>query len=863
MTCSSCVSSLQDMFKLHPKVSVSVSLLPQRLTAIYPKEYMTESQINSIVTNAGFNVILSTTVSENSLNYSHVKLIVTGMTCSSCVSSLESALKIPGVNHVKVSLLTNSVSITYNPNEIGNRDLISIIQDLGFEASIDQELILLQDKNNSELNSLIRSVLVSCVFAVPIGLLMVLMMITDLDGYLMFQVVPGLTISDLLSFLLATPVQFGVGYRFYKGAYISLVKTRAANMDVLVALGTSSAYFYSLFIIIHGIYTQKVYLDTFFETSVLLITFILIGKLLETIAKGKTSDSISKLLSLQPETSTLVEIDQNFHIQETKEIPTYLVQVGDIIQLNPGSRASIDGTVIFGSTHVDESMLTGETNPILKQPGDTVYSGTVVNYSSVLIKAVNVGNDTTLKRIVSMVEDSTASKAPVSELVDFISKYFVPSVCLISLLTFIAWISISTLEHALLFSVSVLVIACPCALGLAVPTAIMVSTGVASQNGILIKGGPAFQTASDLSIIVFDKTGTLTFGKLSVQNIVMVDKKNLSIWRYVLAMESMNDHPIAKCLQKYAINMLNGNDHGVSDSTLDNGVFKQVAGRGVEATFTIPTDYTKKYQVFIGNYKFLHDNNCLSQGWVDVITSNWENNATTVIYIGQKYIPSKRNSTTPDTEYGKLICALSISDVVRPEAASVVGYLDKIGIETWMLTGDNLKTAQATAKIIGIPNNRVISGVMPHEKQAMVKQLQITRQNSRCGGLFVRKSIVAMVGDGINDAPALAQSDLGIAIGAGSDIAIESACAILMRSNLNDIISLVDLSKKTFYRIKFNLFSAFVYNIIGIPIAAGVFSFQGIVLKPWIAGLAMALSSVAVVSSSLLLKMYKAPVVAN
>ena len=615
--------------------------------------------------------------------------------------------------------------------------------------------------------------------------------------------------SRIIQLLLAGIIQFFIGARFYRGTYYAL-KNKSANMDTLVALGTSAAYFYSLAttFFIEG--------DVFFETSAFLITFIILGKWLEARAKGKTSEAIKKLLELQAKTARVERDNKEI------EIPIEEVKIGDIVIVRPGEKIPVDGKITEGYSSVDESMISGESIPVEKKENDQVIGATLNKTGSFKFRALKIGKNTVLSQIIKIVNEAQSVKAPIQKFADKVSSYFVPTVILIAIITFSVWFFIisSTFVSALLASVAVLVIACPCALGLATPTAIMVGTGMGASNGILIKGGEALEIANKIQAIVLDKTGTITKGKPEVTDILeisngKIQKTNKSqisnsknnILQIVASIENKSEHPLAEAIVRKA--------KTENINFLDVQNFEAIAGHGVKGKIS-------NQEILVGTEKLMDKFNVDISQEIKDKKSNLEKEGKTVMIIAQEY---------------KIIGLIAVADTIKETSIEAIKMLKEIGLKTIIITGDNKRTAQAVAKQIEI--DKVLSEVLPEDKAKEIKKLQGRGQK------------VGMVGDGINDAPALAQSDLGIAMGAGTDIAIETGDIVLIKNNLQDVVKAIRLSKYTMNKIKQNMFWALFYNSVGIPIAA-----LGL-LQAEFAGLAMALSSVSVVTNSLLLKRKK------
>ncbi|WP_278294226.1 copper-translocating P-type ATPase [Caloranaerobacter azorensis] len=600
--------------------------------------------------------------------------------------------------------------------------------------------------------------------------------------------------NGYLQLALATLVQFIIGYRFYKGAYHSL-KGGGANMDVLVALGTSAAYFYSLYNLISGV---KEY---YFEASAVIITLILLGKMLEAIAKGRTSEAIKKLMNLQAKTARVIRDGKEL------DIPVEQVVVGDIVVVRPGEKIPVDGIVIEGNSSVDESMLTGESIPVDKKEGDEVIGATINKHGTFKFKATKIGRDTVLSQIIKLVEEAQGSKAPIQRLADKVAGIFVPTVIGIAILTFAIWYFVEgDFTNALINAVAVLVIACPCALGLATPTAIMVGTGKGAENGILIKGGEYLERAHQIDTLIFDKTGTITKGEPEVTDIISFNKSKEDILKFAAIAEKASEHPLGQAIVK------KGEESGIK--LTDPEKFNAIPGHGIFAVI-------EGKEVYLGNRKLMKDKNINIEDIEDEIV-NLESQGKTAMILSIN---------------GRVEGIIAVADTVKEHSREAIKQLKSMGIEVYMITGDNERTANAIAREVGIEN--VIAEVLPEHKAQEVEKLKAQGKK------------VGMVGDGINDAPALVKADIGFAIGTGTDVAIEAADITLMKGDLRDIVLAIRLSRRTMRTIKQNLFWAFFYNSIGIPLAALGF------LNPMIAGAAMAFSSVSVVSNSLRLKRFK------
>jgi P-type Cu+ transporter len=726
-----------------------------------------------------------------------LKLDITGMTCAACSTRIEKVLnKLNGVE-ANVNLAMENASIFYDKELVSSDDIITKIENLGYSAQIaDEQRAAKQQNKEEEIKRKKRMFSLSVVLSLPLLYTML--------AHFPFDVglpMPKVMMNPWFQLLLATPVQFYIGGPFYIAAYKSL-KNKSANMDVLVALGTSAAYFYSLLegikTIGHPFYMPHLY----FETSAVLITLILLGKLFETLAKGRTTIAISKLLSLQARVATVIRDGKEL------QLPIEEVRVTDRLVVKPGEKIPVDGQVLLGQSSVDESMITGESMPVEKSVGDLVIGSTINKNGTLTMRATKVGKDTALAGIIKIVEEAQGSKAPIQRIADTISGYFVPVVVIISIITFLIrylFVNPGDFPTALETAIAVLVIACPCALGLATPTSIMVGTGKGAEMGILFKGGEHLETAHRINAIVLDKTGTLTKGQPVVTDFIAY-KEEKKVLQYLVSAEKSSEHPLAEAIVKYGVER--------RTSTLPVKRFKAIPGYGIEAK--IGED-----EIYVGTRKLM-DLKSIPYLEIEKDLLLFENEGKTAMYIAI-------NST--------IMGLVAVADTVKETARLAVTQLSELGIEVYMLTGDNERTAKAIATQVGITN--VIAEVLPDEKANHIKELQYQGWK------------VAMVGDGINDAPALAVADIGIAIGSGTDVAIEAADITILAGELTLIPKAIALSKRTMQNIRQNLFWALIYNSGGIPIAA-----LGL-LAPWVAGAAMAFSSVSVVTNSLRLKRVK------
>ncbi len=755
-------------------------------------------------------------VPQNLSTNKKVALSLSGMHCSSCAGIIERSLKkVSGVSQANVNFAAEKASIIYNENLSSVDDLILAVKKAGYKATLVNTADTEFDtrKRQKELNSLWRNFRISLVLSLP----MLYFMLLDFFGWL-----PGAKsfppYFGIISLILATPVQFIIGAGFYRGMWSSL-KMRTFNMDSLIAIGTSTAYLYSLVNFINYVLTNNSFIglngvkipDLYFETAAFLITFVLLGKWLEASAKGKTSDAIKKLMGLQAKTARVIRngVTQDISIDE--------VVNGDTILVRPGEKVPVDGKITKGSSAVDESMITGESLPVEKNIGDMVVGATINKTGSFEFTATRVGSETTLAQIIRLIEEAQGSKAPIQAFADRISSWFVPAVIGLAILTFLIWYFVlgATLAFALMAFTAVIVIACPCALGLATPTAIMVGTGKGAEQGILIKGGEPLEIACKINTIVFDKTGTLTHGKPVVTDVISFSGSHDEdeIMMIAGSLEKSSEHPLAEAIYNYA------NEESIDLNDVDN--FKAIPGHGVEGTIN-------QVKYFFGNRKLMTDIVGLEINKIDRKLSRLEEQGKTAMILATEK---------------EILGTVAVADTVKETSKAAVSKLIAMGIQVYMITGDNQRTAKAIASQVGITN--VLSEVLPEDKANEVKKLQ-------SGG-----KKVAMVGDGINDAPALAQADLGIAMGSGTDVAMEAGGIVIIKNDLNDVVTAIELSKETMGKIRQNMFFALFYNIIGIPIAARVFISFGLVLKPELAGLAMAFSSISVVTNSLLLRYFR------
>jgi len=724
-------------------------------------------------------------------------LYVSGMHCASCSLIISKALsKKEGVKEANVNFSTSKATVEFDETKIKEEALIAAVKGAGYGASLAlpganaEKQADFQKKETARLRNTFFS---GMLFAVPAFIIGMVLMPLGIE----------IPFAEIILFLLATPVQFLIGKQFYLGMWASL-KNRAGSMDTLIAIGTTAAYVLSVYNLLFNPMAGQ-----YFETSTILITLVVLGKWLEAVAKSRTSDAIKKLMNLAPKTAAVIRNGSEV------EIPVDNVLLGDIILVKPGERIAVDGTIIEGYSSIDESMITGESIPVEKKSGSNVIGGTINKHGTFKFKATKIGENTTLAHIIKLIDEAQGRKAPIQRYADLISGYFVPAVILIAMATFAAWYFVFNmgLAFSLLASVAVLVIACPCALGLATPTSIMVGTGMGAKHGILIKGGDALETAHKLRYIIFDKTGTITKGVPEVTDVIRFGKTSAQkVLQIAASLERASEHPLADAIVEKA--------KQEKAKLVEPRHFKAIPGHGIQAELN-----RKKY--FLGNAKLMAKQGIGVSG-LKARVEELEAEGKTVMFLAD----SKQ-----------ALGMIAAADAIKETSKGAVAALQKLGVQVYLITGDNERTAKAIASQAGITN--VFAEVLPEDKANYVKKLQ-------------EKGKVAMVGDGINDAPALAQADIGIAMGSGTDVAMETGNVVLMQNNLQDVPKAIKLSRITIGKIKQNMFWALIYNVIGIPIAAGVLYLPfGILLSPIVAGGAMALSSVSVVTNSLLLRRHR------
>ncbi len=804
MHCASCSQTIEKaLTKLPGVVSANVNFASSKALVKYDASKVGEKEFFSAVEKSGYGVVKEEFGGEGKEILAKIDII--GMSSQHCVGVVEQTLhKLHGLDNIKVNLGTQTAEFLYNKEKISLQEIISAIKNSGYEARI----ALPEDKEKiareKEIQEYKFKFVVSFLLSAPLMIFAI--------GPAVGIVLPEFIKQNFLAiqFLLATPVIL-IGYKFFTNGFRALFINRIPNMDSLVALGVGAAYVWSIFSSLQilseipGFGVDSLY----YEISAFLLTFIILGKYLEAVAKGKTSEAIKKLLGLKPKTAFVERAGKELEIQIDE------VLIGDIVIVKPGQKIPVDGTVVSGDSYVDESMISGEPLPVHKIVGSKVIGATINKQGFFKFRAEKVGSETMLAHIIRMVEEAQGSKAPIQEFADRISSWFVPVVIALAIISSLAWLLVGQpFLFVLQIFITVLIIACPCALGLATPTAVMVGTGLGAQNGILFKSAASLQKAHEVQTIVFDKTGTLTKGKPEVTNIVSVNgKKDLDVLSFAAIAEKNSEHPLAEAILNKA--------NSLKLKVVSPKNFEAVSGKGVNAFF-------KGTKILVGNKKFFLEQKISFKELEEKIFA-LELEAKTVVLIAVN---------------GKLLGAIAIADSLKDFSKEAVQELHNLGKEIVMITGDNKTTAEAIAKQVGI--DFVLAEVLPEQKAQKVKELQSSGKK------------VAFVGDGINDAPALAQSDVGIAIGSGTDIAIEAGEIVLIKNDLRDVVTAIDLSAYTIRKIKQNFFWAFIYNVAGLPLAAGIlYPLIGWLLNPVIAGIAMAFSSVSVVSNTLLMKGFK------
>lgn len=801
MHCASCALIIEKTIKKIDGVqSSSVNYASAKATIDFdPKKIADENTFHSAIAKLGYGSVKS------GGKKNKVSLIVSGMESSHCSGIVEKALKgVKGVSEAKVNLASGKAVVEFDSTVVKPEDLVKAIKNSGYDAQVGELVDSEKEARDKEINEYKSKFLVSLAFSLPL----LIIVMGEMLGFGM----PSFIEENMLAiqFFLATPVVL-VGYKFFVSGFRAMAN-RMPNMYSLVAVGVGAAYLYSIAVSAASITgMEELSMNgLYYETAAFLLTFILLGKYFEALAKGKTSEAIKKLLGLQPKTAVV----ERKGVEVT--IPISEVVVGDIVIVKPGQKIPVDGTLVSGHSSVDESMVTGESIPVEKTIGSKVIGATINKTGSFKFRAEKVGSDTMLAQIIKMVEDAQGSKAPIQALADQISAVFVPAVITIAIISGLIWFVFGGQGaiFALSIFIAVLIIACPCALGLATPTAVMVGTGKAAEHGILFKNAAAIQKAREVQVIVFDKTGTLTKGKPELTDVITAKGfSEETVLGFAAAVEKNSEHPLGEAIVNGA------KARGIVVSQAES--FNSITGKGVEGK-------VKGKSVLLGNRALFRERK-ISMDSFESQLQGLETDGKTAMLLAVDKKPAG---------------IIGVADTIKENSKEAITVLHSLGIETVMLTGDNKRTGEAIARQVGI--DRVLAEVLPHQKEDEIRKLQGTGKK------------VAMVGDGINDAPALAQSDVGIAIGSGTDVAIETGDIVLVKSDLRDVATAIELSGKTMGTIKQNFFWAFVYNIVGIPVAAGIlYPFTGWTLSPVIAGTAMAFSSISVVLNSLRLKGFK------
>lgn len=801
MSCASCVDKIEkSLARKEGVIRATVNLATQRAMVQYDTRKVALGALVQAVEDAGYKVIVEKTI-----------LPIKGMSCASCIDKVEKSLRgVNGVVSANANLATEKATVEYLPSMVAVAELKRAIERAGYqvleaeEVAIDREALA----RVKEIKMLKTKFIAGVLLSIPIFL-------GSFREW--FPFVPEFLQNFYVLLILATPVQFWAGWQFYAGAW-AVAKHRTTNMNTLIAVGTSAAYFYSLvYTFFPGLFPAEMSGKVYYDTAAIIIVLILLGRFLEARAKGQTSEAIKKLIGLQAKTARVVRDGNEI------DIPNEEVNIGDLVVVRPGEKIPVDGIIREGYSAIDESMITGESIPVDKKEGDEVIGATINKMGTFKFEATRIGKETALAQIIRLVEEAQGSKAPIQRMADLIASYFVPVVIAVATFTFIIWYIFGpspAFTFALLNFVAVLIIACPCALGLATPTAIMVGTGKGAENGVLIKGGESLERAHKLTAVVFDKTGTLTRGEPSVTDVISTNNFSGKKLLFLAASaERRSEHPLGEAI----VNEAKGRGLALAEPTN----FDAVAGHGIQAK-------VEEQIVLVGNLKLMLDKDVALDG-LEKQAAKLSSQGKTPMFVAVG---------------GKVVGIIAVADTLKPYSKEAIEELHRLGLEVIMITGDNLRTAQAIAKEVNI--DRVLAEVLPHDKAGEVKKLQ------------KEGKVVAMVGDGINDAPALAQADIGIAIGTGTDIAMEASDITLISGDLHGVVTSIALSKRTMRTIKQNLFWAFFYNTSLIPVAAGIlYPFFGILLNPMFAAAAMALSSVSVVSNSLRLRRFTAPIKAE
>ncbi|TSA45204.1 heavy metal translocating P-type ATPase [bacterium] len=852
MHCASCVGTIERvLLKTAGVRSASVNFASESALIEFDENVVSESDLAKIVESVGYHLILTGSSEHDSRSVSDVveddspkkggvaggnsetvSVKVLGMDSPHCAMVIEGVIKkLPGVKNLDVDFSNQRAKVVFDPSLLNINSIFKVIVDAGYKPIKEEgETEEVLDREKIEREKQIKAMKYRIVIG---GILSFFIFLGSFPEW--FSFVPKILNNNWVLLALTTPVQFWIGSQFYSGLKL-LVKYRTADMNTLIAIGTLAAYFYSVAVTVFPVFFTRggITPAIYFDTSAIIIVLILLGKYFEVLMKGRASEAIKKLIGLQPKTAKIIRNGKEI------EIPISEVQIGDLITVRPGERIPVDGKITEGDSEIDESMITGESMPVHKKVDSAVIGSTINKFGAFTFRATKIGKDTVLSQIIKMVEEAQGSKAPIQRLADLVSSYFVPAVFAAAVLTFIVWFSFGpapAFTFALINFVAVLIIACPCALGLATPMAIMVSSGSAASRGILIKDAASLEIANKINTVILDKTGTLTQGKPQLTDIVAFDnERQVEILSFAASLEQRSEHPLAQAILQYAASLDQRSSHPLDRVIIDEATkekielykledFRAISGKGLRGFLQIQS---QRIGAYLGNRALIADIGLDISPYENVI-SKLENEGKTVMILAVDK---------------KIKGALAVADVLKKESIEAVRTLKKNNIDVWMLTGDNDRTARAIAAQAGIDN--VMSEVLPNKKSEKVRELQ------------EQGKIVAMIGDGINDAPALTQANIGIAMGEGTDIAMESANITLMRGDLMLISEVISISRRTMRIVKQNLFWAFFYNTAFIPVAAGVlYPFFGILLNPIFAAAAMAFSSVSVVGNSLRLRTKK------
>ncbi|MBI2175472.1 MAG: heavy metal translocating P-type ATPase [Parcubacteria group bacterium] len=835
MHCASCVRTIEKVLKKTSGVkSVGVNFALESALIEFDENVVSESGLAETVKSAGYKLEVNSQDEKkketaNDKNSETISIKVLGMDSPHCAMVVGGALKkLPGIKNIDVDFSNQRARVVFSRNILTVNEIFKVITDAGYKPIMEEgEAEEVLDKEKLEREKQLKTLKTKLVVG---GVLSLFIFFGSFPEW--FSFVPRILNNNWVLLILTTPVQFWVGWQFYAGLKL-LVKYRTADMNTLIAIGTLAAYFYSTAVTIFPAFLGRggVAPKIYFDTSAIIIVLILLGKYFEILMKGRASEAIKKLIGLQPKTATILKNGKEI------EIPISDVSVGDLVIVRPGERVPVDGKITEGDSEIDESMVTGESMPVHKTIGHAVIGSTVNKFGTFTFYTTKVGKDTVLSRIIKMVEEAQGSKAPIQRLADLVSSYFVPAVIGIAVLTFVVWFffgPVPAFNFALINFVAVLIIACPCALGLATPMAIMVSSGSAATKGILVRDAASLEIAGGIDTIVLDKTGTLTQGKPQLTDIIAFDNGNKAqVLHFAASLEQRSEHPLAKAILQYAASLDQKSSHPLDKAIIDEAKkenlelykledFKAISGKGLRGFLRIDS---RRVEAYLGNRALIQEIGLDTTPYENKIMGLESEGKTVMLLVVDKQIKG----------------ALAVADVLKKESIKAVKTLKESGLDVWMLTGDNDRTARAIAAQAGIEN--VMSEVLPDKKSEKVRELQN------------KGKIVAMIGDGINDAPALTQAHVGIAMGEGTDIAMEAANITLMRGDLMLIPETIKLSKRTMKIIKQNLFWAFFYNSAFIPVAAGLlYPFFGILLNPIFAAAAMAFSSISVVLNSLRLK---------